>query len=292
MTSNRAFVALLAAVIVCSPAAAEYREFTGTISFKDSSPGGSARFLPEGVSVSGSGVAWSHNGWSASGQHRIVRSFAGIQGFKGSLTTAFGSTGGYTQMVFVSGFGPGNTVMQPLCFAQTYVGCLTTNTVGQPWLHGKMPVHGLAERSVNGKRTAAFRLTSNGMTGLGLGGTLPALSGTETSVRFGTWRTAKVSEMNVVVESHPAKGGPIFSNITGIGFDTRTTMGMGMVQLVTPIRTISQPIVCPLPPCAPILGKHGAVVALTLHFAPEPARGVLLLAACGVLALLGATRKP
>jgi hypothetical protein len=293
VSTIRVFSALLAAVIGCSPAAAEYREFTGTISFQDSSPGGSAKFLPEGVSVSGSGVAWSRNGWSLSGPHRQIRSFAGVKGFTGSLTTAFGSTAGYTQMVFVSGFGPGNTVMQSPCWASAYTGCLTTNTGAPPGsrLHGKMPVRGLAERFIGpGNRVAAFPLT-NAKKGLGLGGTVMGISGSEPSVRFGTWETGMVSEMNVIVESHPAKGGPIYGNVTGVGFDTRTTHGMGTVQFVTPIRTVSQPIVCPLPPCAPILGKRGAVVALTLHFAPEPARGVLLLAACGALALLGVSRR-
>lgn len=274
---GRALVALLCGVLIAAPAPAAYYEFTGTLSFADPSPGGSARFLPEGVSLSGSGVAYSSNGTP----FRQIGSFAGVQGFTGSLTTSFGSTAGYTQMVFVSGIGPG--MHCPLGVIPPPTGCFTTNTVGQPRLHGKMPVRGLAERFAAGKRNAAFRLTTAGKTGLGLGGTLPAISGSEPSVRFGTWTTGTVSEKNVVVESHPAKGGPVLGNITGMGSDNRTSMGMGTVQFVTPIRTVG---LLGLP------GQRAAIAKLTLNFAPEPGRAALLLAGCFALVILGASRKP
>ena len=47
------------------------------------------------------------------------------------------------------------------------------------------------------------------------------------SVRFGTWTTGTVSEMTVVVESHPAMGGPVLGNITGMGFDNAHVDGNG-----------------------------------------------------------------
>ena len=269
---GRALVALLCGVLIAAPAPAAYYEFTGTLSFVDPSPGGSARFLPEGVGVSGSGVADSNSGVQG---FRWIYGFGAVKGFAGALTTNFGSTGGYTQKAFLSGVG---------------LDKFTTNTVGQPYLHGKMAVRGLAERLFNGNRTVAFPLTVGMSKGLGLGGTVMASSGTFESVRFGTWKTITVSEPNVIVESHPALGIALYGDVTGMGFDTRTASGMGMVQLVTPIRTVSQPIVCPQPPCAPILGNRGTVATLTLTFAPEPGRAVLLLSACFALVLLGAGR--
>jgi hypothetical protein len=276
--------ALLTAVLAAGPARAAYYEFTGTLSFKDPSPGGSARFLPEGVSVSGSGVAY-----SSAPQFRWIYGFGAVKGFTGSRTTNFGSTAGYTQRAFVSGFGPGSNSMHT-CFPPSSAGCFTTNTVGQWWLHGKMGVPGLAERFGPGARNAAFPLTVGMSRGLGLGGTVMASSGTFPSVRFGTWRTITVSEPNVVIESHPAMGTVVYGDVTGMGFDTRTPSGMGTVQFVTPIRTVSQPVICPLPPCAPVPEKYGAVAVLTLTFAPEPGRAALLIAACLSLVLLGARR--
>lgn len=269
---RRVVVSLIAAVLAGGPARAAYYEFTGTISIKDASPGGSARFLPEGVSVSGSGIAFSSN----APPFRWIYGFGAVKGFTGARTTNFGSTAGYTQMVVLNGVGPDE---------------FTTNTVGQPYLHGKMAVRGLASRFFNGDPTAAFPLTVGMSRGLGLGGSVMATSGTFQSVRFGTWKTITVSEPNVIVESHPAMSSVVYGNITGMGFDDRTTMGMGTVQFVTPIRTVSQPVVCPLPlpPCAPIPAR-GAVAVLTLTFTPEPGRAALLLAASSALALLGVRR--
>jgi len=253
----------LIATALSVPARANYYHFTGTFSLPDSSPGGSARFLPEGVGVSGSGVAYSRN----APPNRAIHGFGAVKGFTGALTTVLGSTGGYTQQVFLSGIGPGS---------------FTTNTVGQPRLHGKLAVRGLAERLINGNRTAAFPLTAGGSKGLGLDGTLMASSGTFPSVRFGTWTTGTVVESNVIVETHPAMGSVVFGDLSAMGFDNRTPLGMGTVQFVTPIRTVG---LLGMP------GNRAAIGALTLTFAPEPGRAVLLLVACAALSLLGARRS-
>ncbi len=209
--------------------------------------------------------------------HQTISRFGAIQGFTGAGTTNSGSTAGYTQRVVLNGVTPQ---------------VLTNNTVGQPYLHGKFAVRGLAERFGPSGRTAAFPLTGGMSKGLGLGGTLMVVSGTFPSVQFGTWTTHTVKLKSVIVASHPAQGGPVFGDISAMGFDARTNSGMGDVQLVTPVRTVSQLPVCPLPPCAPVLGNRGAIVALTLHFAPEPSRGAMLFGACLALAWLGRRRAP
>ncbi len=248
---RRALFGLIAAVLAAAPATANYYEFTGTISFSDSSK----RFLPEGKSLSGSGV-----GFSSGAPSNEVR-LSVVNGFTGTLQTAFGSTVGYTQQAFLTNVGTGK-------FNES------SPVAG---LHGKWAVGGLARRN----NYASFPLTANEMTGLGLGGTLPAFKGSTPSVRFGTWTTGTVVETNVITESHPAMGSVFYGSLSVMGFDKRTSLGMGTVQFVTPIRTVG---------LLGVPGNRAAIGTLTLTFAPEPGRAALLIGGGTAVALLGARR--
>lgn len=243
----RTLLALVAISLVAASAHAEYFEYTGKLEF-----GGSPRFLPKGVTVSGSGT-----GVSSVSPNEIDLSV--VNGFTGTLQTMFVLTAGWTQQAFLTTAGAGDF----------------SKPSAPAGLHGKMAVGGIAKRLVSKNPYAAFPLTKGGMTGLGLGGTLPAISGKTPAVKFGTWTTRTVVVTNVIVASPSGKIG----NLVAKGSDARTTMGMGTVQLVTPIRTVSG-----------TPNDRGAIAKLSLTFAPEPSRGVLLLAGCAALALLGVSR--
>jgi hypothetical protein len=260
---RRSLLALLAAVPVSAPAGAAYYEFTGTIAILESSPG----FLFQGVSVSGSGI-----GFSSRAPSNEIRSFAGVSGFTGAWTqTYFQPTAGFvfTTNLAITGIGDAS-------FAAASIGTRGPVLLGELGVRGlfrhrKQPYHRDPTHT-----TTSFPLTVDQTAGLGLGGTVPNMGTANFSVRFGTWRTATVWEQLVIT------GMGNSGTISAMGFDARTDAGMGTVQLVTPVRTISGLVPIPAP------GDRAAVVALTLHFAPEPGRGALLLA--GSLALLGLAR--
>jgi hypothetical protein len=247
----------LVCVWLAAPAAANYYEFTGTISIAASSP----RFLPKGAIASGSGIGVS----GVLPKNEIVQ-LAGVKGFSGSLATTFVSGANYTRQASISAIGAAN-------FAKALPGNL----------HGVLAAGGLAQRFVGGVATGAFALTSQRTAGLGLGGTLPQLSGTSTvNVRFDTWTTGTAIEAGVVTQSLPAKGIIVIGNLVGMGSDNRTSRGMGTVQLVSPIRTVG---LLGLP------GDRAAIAKLSLTFAPEPGRAALLFAGCAALSLLGVAQK-
>jgi hypothetical protein len=248
-----AFLALISAVLSGASAAADYYQFTGSLSI----PVSSRRFLPMGsASVSGSGVGFS----GVSPSNAIHLSV--VNGFTGTLQTAFGSTGGFTQQAFFTAIGDAD-------FSKPAKGKL----------HGKMAVGGLGRRRINGSPYAGFPFTKGAITGLGLGGTLPAFSGQTPVVKFGTWTTGTVAVPAVIIEENPALGTYTLGTISAKGADARTTMGMGTVQFVTPIRTTSG-----------VPANRAAIAKLTLTFAPEPGRAVPLLVGCLALALLGTRR--
>jgi hypothetical protein len=70
------------------------------------------------------------------------------------------------------------------------------------------------------------------------------------------------------------------------GYDHRTPMGSGTIQLVTPhlANWIGQD--CPFSGCAPRSETTGAIAILRLRFAPEPSSWLLLLAGLGGLGAL------
>ena len=255
---RRALLAWIICACLASPAAAAYYQFTGTFSISARSP----RFLPQGTIASGSGI-----GISGLAPKNEIRDLAGVAGFAGPLTTSVLSGGvGYTRKASLTGIGDAN-------FAATLLGKL----------QGELAVGGVAQRFVNGVATGKFPLTTSATAGLGLGGTVPQISGTSTvKVRFDTWTTGSVVEAGVVTQSLPAKGVIVFGNVVGKGSDNRTSMGMGTVQLVSPIRTVG---------FLGVPGDRAAIAKLSLTFAPEPGRGALLLAGCAALALLGASRR-
>lgn len=249
-----AVVALLAAL---SASAATYYEFTGTLAVLDSSP----RFLPSSLSASGSGI-----GVSSRVPVNEIRGFAGVTGFTGTATsTDFIATGGFvlSQSARVEGIGDG-----------TFTGA------GGP-LHGPLPVQGnfLSQWAPSGTTVDRFPFTTMGTAGLGLGGVVP---GSSAPVTFGTWTTGLVT----VAVSTGSYHNPNPALLAAQGYDHRTPSGMGAVRLVTPARTVTT-----------TFGgwqQRGAIVALTLHFAPEPARGLALFAGGVALALLAfrsASRK-
>ncbi len=255
---RRALFAWIACVWLAAPAGAAYYQFTATFSVSASSP----RFLPKGVVASGSGI-----GVSGVAPKNEIRNLAGVAGFAGPLTSTVMSGGvGYTRKAALTGIGEAS-------FAGTLLGKL----------QGELAVGGIAQRFVNGVGTGKFPLTTSATAGLGLGGTVPQISGTSTvKVRFDTWTTGTVVEAGVVTQSLPAKGVIVFGNLVGKGSDSRTSMGMGTVQLVSPIRTVG---------FLGVPGDRAAIAKLSLTFAPEPGRGALLLAGCAALALLGASRR-
>jgi len=251
-----ALCAWIACAGLASPAAAAYYQFTGTFSISASSP----RFLPKGVVASGSGI-----GVSRVTPTNEIGDFTAVNGFTGPLTTTFVSGVSYKRKASLTGIGDAS-------FTKPLFGNLG----------GELAIGGVAQRFANGVATGKFPLTKARTLGLGLGGTVPQISGTSSvKVKFDTWTTGTVALAGVVTQSLPAKGVIVFGNLVGMGSDNRTSMGMGTVQLVTPIRTVG---FLGLP------GERAAIAKLSLTFAPEPHRGGLLLAGCGVLALLGARR--
>lgn len=254
---RRGLLWLLFAALTSAPAAANYYQFTGTISIVESSK----RFFPRDVSVSGAGV-----GFSSRLPANEIRSFRAVSGFTGTVSTVFGSTGGFQQKAII-----------------TRVGDAAFSKPSAPaGLKGRMAVGGVLRLVANGTY-AAFPLTSNGTIGLGLGGTVPAnlhVPGFSSSLRFGTWTTGTVLETGVVGTSHPVMGSFTTRTISAMGYDARTPSGMGTVQLVTPIRVLSG-----------YPTDRAAIAALTLHFAPEPGRGALLLGGGVALALVGRLRR-
>ena len=247
-----ASVALIAALLAGAPARSDYYVFTGALSF----PEGSRRFLPRSGSVSGSGVAFS----SVAPSNEIHLSV--VNGFTGTLSTVFGSTAGYSQQAFLTQVGKGDF-----------------SDPGPGNLRGKLAVGGMGRRRGPGGTYAQFPFTTAGMTGLGLGGTLPAVKGPEPAVRFGTWTIGPRHESGVITTSMIVFGQFMYGTVSDAGFDKLTTMGMGAVQLVTPIRTVSG-----------VPGDRAAFARLTLNFAPEPGRAALLLAGSTAVAVLGARR--
>jgi hypothetical protein len=108
-------------------------------------------------------------------------------------------------------------------------------------------------------------LTSGGVNGVGLGGTVTGLDAQSNlwSVVGGPWSTGPVQVFNTV------GGAP---TLTRTGYDNRDAAGLGVVQLVTPIQFsfAGNPV-----------GTHGV---LTLTFAPEPGNLLLLISgAAGIL---------
>lgn len=242
----RALFAFVSVLLLATRSGAAFYEFTGTLSISDGSPD----FLPRTAAVSGSGV-----GFSSRSPINEVRSFGDVSGFTGSATTkGFVGTGGFMMIHTLELDGIGNPAF-----------------IGAP-LRGKMRVPGLfRQKYATGAIFHSTPLTRASVTGLGLGGTRPINGQTTESLRFRTWTTGIVSEMQVL--TGPSTFLARTGTIKGQGFDLRTPEGMGVVQLVTPIRAQST-----------FVTERAAIAVLRLEFAPEPRRGLLLLA--GSLAIL------
>jgi hypothetical protein len=249
----RALFAFVSVLLLATRAGAEFYQFTGTLSIHNGSPD----FLPRNAEVSGSGV-----GFSSRFPINEIRSFGGVSGFTGSAQTkGFLGTAGFVMVNTVELDGIGNPAF-----------------AGAP-LRGKMRVPGLYRQKYSwGQIFLSTPLTQAGTTGLGLGGTRPIDAQTTSSLRFATWTTGSVSEMQVLTgpSTFMAMTGTIKSN----GFDLRTPAGLGVVQFVTPVRAEHQ-----------FITNRAAFAVLRLVFAPEPRRGLLLLAGSLAVLWLGAIRR-
>jgi hypothetical protein len=211
-------------------------------------------FLTSGIPLGTSGSfdhAGSGVGVSSKTPNRVT-GFADVSGFTGTGTS------------FVNG-----TFQPPTLWRFRVTGIGDADFSGVP-LRGQLAVRGvLSLRTVtliSQFSSFTLPLTQNGTAGLGLGGTL-------SWARFGEWTTGKV-QITGVATSFPETQSTTLSQT---GFDARTTGGLGMVQLVTPIRIFSN------------LGPdRGGFAILALHFVPEPGQPLLL--GAGFLALLGLHR--
>ncbi len=245
--------ALTATALLTLSASADYYEFTGTFSF----PKGSKGFLPRAVSISGSGVAS-----SSVAPNEIQLAF--VDGFTGTLETAYFSTAGATAQAFITNVGDGKF----------------SKPGGSGGLRGKMGFGGLARLLSGGMTAVSWMLTANETKGLGLAGTVPTMSN-KNWVRYATWTTGKVVEKDVFLSRNLFKGTVMYGTLSATGFDDRTPLGMGTVQFVTPIRTVDQ------------IGNPWIIAAigeLKLTFAPEPGRAALLVSGALALAVLGVRR--
>jgi len=160
--------------------------------------------------------------------------------------------------------------------------------VGSPILSGT-PLHGPLALFLGDarRRVGAFPVgstpttltwfhTRNGTLGPGLGGTFVTALTPSTSVRveFGTWTTGMLTLTSLF---------PVLSGLTTptiAGFDARTVGGLGVLQLVTPIRINT----------SPPIQRTGAFGVLQIHFLPEPASAVMLFSGVCFLLVLGRHR--
>jgi hypothetical protein len=158
--------------------------------------------------------------------------------------------------------------------------------IGSPFFSGA-PLHGsLALLMGDARRIVGFPLstattltwfhTRSQTLGPGLGGTFTTAWTPSTTVRveFGTWTTGMLTLTNL----HPVPTGLTSPALTG--FDARTAGGLGVLQMVTPIRINASP---------PIF-RLGAFGVLRIEFLPEPASGVMLLSAVCFLLVLARHR--
>jgi hypothetical protein len=77
-----------------------------------------------------------------------------------------------------------------------------------------------------------------------------------------------------------ATRGPFFTNFARSGYDNRTAMGAGNIQLVSPMLTHWRS------PAAGVDYETAAIGKLTLTFAPEPSSAMLLVAGVSLLGLV------
>jgi len=160
--------------------------------------------------------------------------------------------------------------------------------IGSPFFSGS-PLHGTLALLMGDARrivghfptsstptTLTWFHTRNRTLGPGLGGTFTTALTPSTTVRveFGTWTTGMLSLTNLT----PVLPG--FTSPTVAGYDARSAGGLGVLQMVTPIRINASP---------PIL-RNGAFGVLRIEFLPEPASVVMLLSGTCFLLVLGRHR--
>jgi len=241
-------VVLLGVALLLPPgqASAAALDFTGSLSFTYIPY--LARGFPLGTAGSfdhaGSGV-----GVSLTGPNQ-VGGFAGVSGFSGTGTATVNGT-----------FQP------PTLWRFRVTGIGNPSFSGSP-LHGPMAVRGFLTVTGPSSTVSTYPFTQDGTAGLGLGGTL-------SYARFGQWTTG-VAQLTGVATASP---GTRSTTISASGFDLRTPNGAGDLQLVTPIRIITD------------IGEPdlGGFAVLNLKFVPEP--NALLVLAAGLATLLGLKRR-
>lgn len=255
--------AVLAATIVllAAPAQAELLEFDATLSIESLE----TLFPPPGGFNGAFGTLPPGHGVASVTSLGAITGFVGVSGLSGVVRVGDLGTDAIFDLWEIDIGGIGSPVFS-----------------GAP-LHGPLALLMGDARRIAGSTPRPSTLTTltwfhtrNGTLGPGLGGTFTTALTPSTTLRveFGTWTTGMLTLTNLF---------PVLTGLTSptvAGFDARTAGGLGVLQMVTPIRISTSP---------PIL-RHGAFGVLRIEFLPEPASVVMLLSGACFLVVLGRHR--